>query len=215
MVRKILSVILNILIIILTGIGTLAMLGSKAEGAGLTASGFSNLKFFTVLSNEFCGIVAILWLIFLIAHKTFPVLVKLMAAAAVALTFIIIAAFLAPLYPNLNLYEGGNFYFHLIVPLTAMAEFMVTYSTKEAEIPFRYTLISAVLSLIYGLGYLVNILINGIGEWPDTNDWYGFLNWGYPVGFMIFGFIILMNWGMACIMRFVCMLVGGKIIKKK
>ena len=134
-----------------------------------------------------------------------------MAAAAVGLTFIIVAAFLAPMYPELNLYQGGNFWFHLIIPLTAMAEFITT--RIEEPIPFRYTIISAILSLIYGFGYLVNILINGIGEWPDTNDWYGFLNWGYPIGFVLFAFNVLMNWLMACLIRFLNKKVNQKIFK--
>ena len=114
-----------------------------------------------------------------------------------------IAAFLAPMYPNLNLYEGGNLWFHLILPLTAMVEFVLLDipESKGNKIPFRYTFYSASFALIYGICYLANILINGIGVWPDTNDWYGFLNWGYPIGLCIFGFIVLMNWLMAVLLR--------------
>ena len=207
----IISITLNIVIVLFTVIGTCVMMTSSANGTGLTTSGLRNLKYFTVLSNEFCGIVALIWLIFRLNHKKLPVLLKFMAAAAVGLTFIIVAAFLAPMYPELNLYQGGNFWFHLIIPLTAMTEFITT--RIEEPIPFRYTIISAILSLIYGFGYLVNILINGIGEWPDTNDWYGFLNWGYPIGFVLFAFNVLMNWLMACLIRFLNKKVNQKIFK--
>ncbi|MBR6217621.1 MAG: hypothetical protein IKQ63_03775 [Eubacterium sp.] len=209
--RDIISITLNIVIVLFTVIGTCVMMTSSANGTGLTTSGLRNLKYFTVLSNEFCGIVALIWLIFRLNHKKLPVLLKFMAAAAVGLTFIIVAAFLAPMYPELNLYQGGNFWFHLIIPLTAMAEFITT--RIEEPIPFRYTIISAILSLIYGFGYLVNILINGIGERPDTNDWYGFLNWGYPIGFVLFAFNVLMNWLMACLIRFLNKKVNQKIFK--
>lgn len=209
--RDIISITLNIVIVLFTVIGTCVMMTSSANGTGLTTSGLRNLKYFTVLSNEFCGIVALIWLIFRLNHKKLPVLLKFMAAAAVGLTFIIVAAFLAPMYPELNLYQGGNFWFHLIIPLTAMTEFITT--RIEEPIPFRYTIISAILSLIYGFGYLVNILINGIGEWPDTNDWYGFLNWGYPIGFVLFAFNVLMNWLMACLIRFLNKNVNQKIFK--
>lgn len=207
----IISITLNIVIVLFTVIGTCVMMASSANGTGLTTSGLRNLKYFTVLSNEFCGIVALIWLIFRLNHKKLPVLLKFMAAAAVGLTFIIVAAFLAPMYPELNLYQGGNFWFHMIIPLTAMAEF-ITIRIEE-PIPFRYTIISAIPSLIYGFGYLVNILINGIGEWPDTNDWYGFLNWGYPIGFVLFAFNVLMNWLMACLIRFLNKKVNQKIFK--
>ena len=198
-IHDIISIALNILIVVFTICGTYAMLTNDKSGTGLTASGIENLKFFTVLSNELCGIIAILWLVFRIINRKFPVLPKLMAAAAVGLTFIIIAAFLAPMYPEMNMYEGGNFWFHLIVPLTGMAEFIMLKT--DEKIPFRYAVISALPALIYGICYLVNILINGIGEWPDTNDWYGFLNWGLPVGMVIFAAIVLMDFGMAAVLR--------------
>ncbi|MBP5471646.1 MAG: hypothetical protein J6Y12_03125, partial [Lachnospiraceae bacterium] len=166
-------------------------------------------KFFTVLSNIFCGIVAAVRIVFFIFSKKFPVITKMMSASAVGLTFLIIAAFLQPLYPDLNLYEGGNRYFHLIVPLLAMAEFII-FRAKE-KIPFRYTFYSAVLSLAYGIFYLGNILINGVGTWPETNDWYGFLNWGFPVGIAIFAGVVLMNFGIACLLRFLNNLIHRKV----
>ena len=135
------------------------------------------------------------------------ILVKLMAASATGLTFIIIAAFLQPLYPDLNLYKGGNLFFHLIVPIIAMIEFVLI---KTEQIPFGYTFLSAVLALVYGTGYCMNILINGKGVWPDTNDWYGFLNWGWPVGIAIFAFVVLMDWIMACLLRFLNKIIGRR-----
>ena len=206
--RDLISIVLNIVIVIFVGIGTSTMFASAEPGAALTASGLSNLKYFTVLSNEFCGIVAILWLIFRLMRKSFPVLPKLMAAAAVALTFIIIAAFLQPIYSDLNLYQGSNLWFHLIVPLTAMLEFVLLKT--EEKIPFRYAMLSAILALLYGTAYLINILANGVGTWPDTNDWYGFLNWGWPVGFGIFAFIVLMDFGAACLLRFISNLANHR-----
>lgn len=205
--RDTLSIILNSLIVLFAIIGTVIMMSSSSHGSGLTAKGLKNLRYFTVLSNEFCAIVSLIWLIYRFSSRRFFVLPKLIAAAAVGLTFVIVAFFLAPMYPALNLYKGGNLWFHLIIPVTAMIEFLIT-GFKE-PIPFRYTLISAISALVYGIGYLINILINGIGKWPDTNDWYGFLNWGYPVGFAIFASIILMNWIMACLLRFL-----NKVINK-
>ncbi len=204
--RKIISLILNILIVIFGIIGTFLMFTHKGEGTGLVSSGFSNLKYFTVLSNELCMIVSIIWIILFLQKKKSFVLFKLVAAASVGLTFLIIAAFLAPMYPDLNMYEGGNLWFHLILPITAMIEFVLLET--EQRIPFRYTLYSAVFALLYGLFYMINILINGKGVWPSTNDWYGFLNWGWGIGFVIFGAIVLMNWGMACLLRWLNHLVA-------
>lgn len=197
--REYVLIILNILIVIFVVIGIVIMLNNHDSATGLTSDGIENFKYFTVLSNIFCGIVAFICLIYRFKEKKINILLKLMAASATGLTFIIIAAFLQPMYPDLNLYEGGNLFFHLIVPLIAMIEFLLI---RTEPIPFRYTFISAILALIYGTGYCLNILINGKGVWPDTNDWYGFLNWGWPVGLTIFAFIVFMDWIMACLLRF-------------
>ena len=196
-------------ILVLSLTGTVMMFENTESTTGLMAAGLENLKFFTVLSNIFCGIVAAVRIVFFIFSKKFPVITKMMSASAVGLTFLIIAAFLQPLYPDLNLYEGGNLYFHLIVPLLAMAEFII-FRAKE-KIPFRYTFYCAALSLAYGIFYLGNILINGIGTWPETNDWYGFLNWGFPVGIAIFAGVVLMNFGIACLLRFLNNLIHRKV----
>ena len=197
--REYALIIFNVLIVIFVAIGTIVMLNNHDSATGLTSEGIENFKYFTVLSNVFCGIVALIYLIFKIKDKKIHIMLKLMAASATGLTFLIIAAFLQPMYPDLNLYKGGNLFFHLIVPLLAMCEFVLI---KTKKIPFKYTFISAILALIYGTGYCVNILINGKGVWPNTNDWYGFLNWGWPVGLVIFAFIVIMDWMMACLLRF-------------
>ncbi len=198
-IRDIIELAVSILLVIFTIIGTYLMFTNSDPGAGLAVSGIENLKFFTVLSNEFCGIAAAVNIVLFFRQKKLPVLFKLMASSGVGLTFVIIAAFLAPMYPDLNLYSGGNLWFHLIIPFTSMAGFIV--SDNEQKIPFKYTIISALMALVYGAGYLINILVNGVGEWPDSNDWYGFLNWGYPVGIGIFAAVVLMNFGVAAILR--------------
>lgn len=197
--RQIISVILNILILLFAVIGTAIMIAVNSEGEELTASGLKNLKYFTNLSNELCGIVSAVWLAAEATGRKLPAVIKLMAASAAGLTFFIVAAFLAPMYPDLNLYQNSNLWFHLILPLTAMAEFILLET--DGRIPFRHTLFSALPALFYGLFYLVNILVNGKGEWPDTNDWYGFLNWGWGVGIVIFAAIVLMDFVMSVILR--------------
>ncbi|MBR1797950.1 MAG: hypothetical protein IJ757_08095 [Clostridiales bacterium] len=201
--RRYILPILNVAIVILGVIGIVIMLTRKAaSGSGLTSDGFENLKYYTVLSNILCTLVAAWGSVFYIKEKENApsqplIIMKLISAAAVGLTFVIIAFFLQPLYKDLNLYDGSNLYFHLIIPVLAMIEFVLT----PGRIPFRYTVISAVPTLIYGTCYLVNILVNGVGQWPDSNDWYGFVNWGLPIGIVIFAVIVLMSFGMSCLLR--------------
>ena len=212
--RQIISILLNCLIIAFVVTGTVVMLSPRvsAEGEVLASRGWRNLRYFTALSNEFCGIVSILWIVQNIRGKRFSPLLKLMAVASVGLTFAVVAFFLAPMNPHMNLYQGGNLWFHLIIPLTSMAGFII--ATNDGKIPFRYTFISALMALVYGTGYLINILVNGIGEWPDSNDWYGFLNWGFPIGIGIFAAVVIMNWGVAAILRLLNKVVSGLFNRK-
>ena len=195
--REKISDALNVIIICLAGAGVGRMIDHKDDAGVLMASGLENLKYFTVLSNIFCLIVAIIFIVLSLMRKKCPIILKLISVSGVALTFAIVVFFLAPMYPDLNMYEGTNRFFHLIVPIVAMIEFIMY--EQERKMPFKYTFFAAIPSLIYGNFYLANCLINGIGEWPETNDWYGFLNWGYPVGMVIFAGVVLANWGIACL----------------
>lgn len=199
--HKTFEIILNLIIVIFTVIGIILMLTSKAEEGALQSSGFENFKFYTVLTNVFCGIVASVFLVFKILKKDTEKIraLKLAAVVGVAITFAVVAFMFGPLYGFLQFYKRGNLYFHLLLPVTAMIEFIVV---RRKKMPFRYAVYAAVPTLIYAIGYLLNILINGIGgAWPDTNDFYGFLNWGWPVGIAIFTGIPLTAFGVACIFR--------------
>ena len=201
--------ILNLLVIAFAVTGTILMLFFRGNDEELLADGIENYKYFTVLSNEICGIIAVVSLVQSLRRKTQPMLAKLMAAAAVGLTFLVIIGFLGPLYGLLKMYRGANFFFHLILPLTAMAEFVLCPgdAAEPVTIPFWWTFLTMIPVAVYGAFYLGNCLINGIGEWPHTNDFYGFMNWGLPVGLVIFAGIMLAIWGIACVLR----AVRGKV----
>ena len=196
-----LEFILNLIIVIFAVIGIILMLTSEAEEGALQSSGLENFKFYTVLTNVFCGIVALVYLVALCAKKAAAKLaaLKLAAVCGVAITFAVVAFMFGPLYGFLQFYKRGNLFFHLLLPVTAMVDFILV---RRKKIPFRYTVIAAVPTLLYAIGYLLNILINGLGgPWPDTNDFYGFLNWGWPVGIAIFTGIPLTAFGVANIFR--------------
>lgn len=53
--------ILNIIIIILTLIGLFVMLYNNSDQGVFSTQGFANLKYYTVLSNLFCGLVAVIY----------------------------------------------------------------------------------------------------------------------------------------------------------
>ena len=239
--KKRIVIAMNGLIVAFTLLGIGIMLYKNGnEGGLLSSSGWENFKYFTVLSNVYCGITAGVFLIRLVVHargkdkltvekkadtdgptavlerKTqssdYPLwllIMKLAAAAAVTVTFLVVACFFGPLYTYPVLYKGSNLWFHLIIPLLGMIEFCLL----EGEIPFRMTFLTGAPALVYGCFYLGNILINGKGDWPDTNDWYGFMNWGFGVAMVIFAVIVLTSWGAACLLRFINRKVNHRINK--
>ena len=203
--------ILNILIVALTVTGTIIMFQNRPSATGLTASGFHNLKFFTVLSNELAGLTALVQLIFDIRKtKTVKPLfyLKLMSAAATGITFLVVIGFLGPLYGHSKMYQGSNLCFHLLVPLLCMAEFMLY--DHDGLLTFKSTLTAMLPPIVYGLAYIINILTNGIGAWPESNDWYGFLNWGPAAGAVIFIAVILFTWGISLLLMLFNRLAGKR-----
>lgn len=195
------EIILNIVIIVFTIVGIIFMLTGKPEEGALQATGIENFKFYTVLTNVFCGIVALIYLSLILLRKNTDKLavLKLAAVCGVAITFAVVAFMFGPLYGYPQFYKRGNLFFHLLLPVMAMAEFIVV---KRKRIPFLHTIIAAVPTLLYGIGYMLNILINGIGgPWPDTNDFYAFLSWGWPVGIGIFAGITITAFAVACLFR--------------
>lgn len=198
--RKKVVIVLNILMVIclVTGLGIM-VLRSGSEGELLTSSGWANLKYYTVLSNIFCGVIAAVFLLLRGKTPGWLMTLKLAAAASVAVTFLVVACFLGVLYGHRYMYLGSNLFFHLILPLLGIIEFCLIDET----ISFRKTFFASIPTLLYGSVYLGNILINGTGEWPNTNDWYGFYLWGLGVALVIFAAIALTSWGVACLLRFI------------
>jgi hypothetical protein len=171
-------------------------------GGVLSSTGLRSLRYFTVLSNLLCGISAFIHLIVLLAKGTAPVRIlrlSYVAAAAVGVTLMVVLLFLGPLYGYGAMLQGANLWFHLVIPLLAALDHWLLEPGRERsrrEIP-----LAVIPTVLYGVCYLANILLNGVGEWPDTNDWYLFLHWGTPVGLGIFAGIIALNLGIAAALR--------------
>ena len=221
--KKKIVITLNLLIVACTLVGLFIMLDKNGNNGGVLAtSGWNNLRYFTVQSNILCGIVAAIYLVsgFLKGHGKLPasqhapatqvtscptwmMTLKLAATAAVMVTFLVVACFFGPIYGYGQLYLGSNLFFHLIIPLLGMVEFCLL----DRTLPFRKTFPAGSPALIYGCVYLANILINGKGEWPNTNDWYGFMNWGAIPAALIFSSIVLTDWGVACLLRWINRLI--------
>ena len=86
---------LNLIIVSFTIVGIIFMLTTPSEPGSLQAEGLENLKFYTVLSNVFCGIVSLIYVFFILAGRDTAKLsfFKLAAVCGVAITFAVVAFF--------------------------------------------------------------------------------------------------------------------------
>ena len=201
---------INFLIVSLTVLAMCLMV-FRADGA-LTATGLSGLKFFTAQSNIFRAAVSVFILISIFRKpsekaKRRLAVWSLASTCSVGVTFIVVFCFFGPLYGLPNMLRNANFFFHMVIPVLSIIEFIVFNDVKIE----RTAVIAAMIHpLLYGIGYYINLTVNGIGVWPDTNDWYGFVNWGFSVGFMIFGVICLVSVLIGLLLRFLNSKVRGE-----
>lgn len=183
----------------------------KVHTGVLVSSGVEVLKFFTTLSNLLEAVAALIWVIFALVKKGkvsgFLEGLKYVAAVQVFVTFLTIVAFLAPIYGFAETCSGNNFWLHIVIPLAAILEQIFL---AEKKMGFKENLIVVLPPLVYGIAYVINIIVNGKGEYPDTNDWYGFLNWGIPIGIAIFIGICIMAFLLGLLFRGLWKLASGQ-----
>ena len=150
----------------------LGRLGAQSPG------GFGNLRYFTVLSNLFQGIVS---LIYFCGRKISRW--KYASTTAIAFTFFIALLFLAPVFS------------HLVVPVLTIVDFLIF--DREGTFTLRDSLIAVIPMLAYSLFYMGNILINGL----EGNDWYGFARKGIPAAAAVLAVLTAVNWIIALVLR--------------
>ncbi len=199
------TLIWNIAIVIMVAIAWCMMVFSVRDGM-LASRGLYAMKYFTVLSNMLEGIASIAYawaLVRTLRHgRTISReihLLKYVSAVAVGLTFATVMLFLGPLYGYGAMFRGANLAFHLLVPVAAMIEFCVF--DIDYPLPLKTTLIACIPMLLYGIAYYANIVINGVGEWPNTNDWYGFTAAGTQWTPLVFAIMLLATWVIAALLR--------------
>ena len=194
----------QILIVLLTVIGTYVMVTDRNEGF-LTVYGIRNLKFFTVDSNLFLGLVCALELGYAAGARSAPIWLERLlyiATVAVSLTFTVVVVFFGPALGYQKLFQGANLYFHLIIPVLAVLSFCTIRHSRS--IPLWETAAALVPSVLYGAFYTAVLLVRGI-HFPDT-DWYGFASGGVIGSILTAGGIFLTTWILALLLRW---LSGG------
>lgn len=183
-----LSLIFNIIIFILVIIGIIFMTcGIKIMGEDIVLSNSSieAFKYFTVDSNLFMGIVAIIfayydYLIITKKKKEIPTSLyafKHLATTSVLLTFAVTVCYLAPFseYEFLAFFRNSNLFFHLIVPILSVIVYVLYEKKNQDGKIVKYGLIPmAIYSVFYISSYLIHLGSDSIKDY----DWYHFFQNG-------------------------------------
>ena len=185
---------------VIFAVGTLGVAftftGVRLTGATDTVAGFSALKYYTVLSNIFMtvvsGIAAVYGILITSGKvKEMPATlycIKLAATTCVTLTFLIVMIYLAPFNPDgfFSMFTNSNLLYHFVVPILAFTVFVIYEKTEI--IKYRYTFISVIPTLVYGIIYSVVALSHvSDGEFIPEYDWYSFFYGGtfFAIGIYI------------------------------
>ena len=187
--RERLSLLINIYLVVST---VAAAINCIAYGAGdgqlgENMSGLGCLKAFTLDSNIWMGICALIAAIFLLQDmsgrkRTDEKLVDrlyLTGTAAVTITFLTVLFFLAPMMAMrsgikgfFTSYAGFMFFFHFLNPIAAVAGLLIHKSE------YKYTTKDCVIAMLpvvlYSIIYLINVVF--LGTW---SDFYGFTFGGH------------------------------------
>lgn len=201
------SLVLNIIIVVFTIFATICMFTGFRFMSGdeivLEASRLGMFKFFTVDSNLFMGIVALIFSILeirLLQGKIKEIdrnyyLLKLMGTTGVGLTFVVVFTYLS------YIIEGGvklmvmnsNLFFHLVTPVLSMITFM--FFEKTDKLSFKDTFYGLTPMLVYAIYYVINVITHvENGKVSPTYDWYWFVQNGAWTIIIVLPIIILITY---------------------
>lgn len=200
------SLAINIMIVIFTVIACIIMFtGFKfMEGEYvLESTKIGMFRFFTVDSNIFMGIVALIFAIkeikFLkgkideISTRTYSL--KLMATVSVGLTFFTVFGYLGPIAEGgiFSLLKNSNLFLHLIIPVLSMVNFSLFEKTNKLK--FKYSFLGVIPTMVYSIFYLINVLAHiENGKVSPIYDWYWFVQGGIWQVYIVFPFMLIFTY---------------------
>ena len=195
---------LNLIIFILTIVASIIMFTGFKFMHGpeivLETTKLGMFKFFTVQSNIFMGMVSILFVvkeIKIINNEKMELtkidyILKLMSTTSVGLTFFVVFAYLGPIskYGVISLIMNSNLFFHLITPVLSIVTFI--FFEKSDKLAFKNTFFGIVLTILYGIYYVINILLHmENGKVDFKYDWYWFVQNGVWTALIVMPIVLL------------------------
>ena len=161
---------------------------------------------FTVLSNLLLGLASLIYAVYLVRYvrsgrivPKWAHLLKYAGTVAVTVTLMTVLLFLGPTMGYAAMFAGVNLWLHLVLPVLGIAEFV--FLDTQRGISFKESLVGVLPVLVYGAFYYGNILLNGVGEPPYTNDWYGFTLFGEQFMPVVLAVMLLATWVFALAVR--------------
>ena len=166
------SLIFNILIVILTIAASIIMFTGFKYMHGyeiiLETTKLGMFKFFTVDSNIFMGIVALLFAVKELRLSngnkneitTIDYILKLMATSGVGLTFFVVFAYLGPISKEgiMSMLMNSNLFFHLIIPVLSIITFV--FFERSDKLNLKESIWGIIPTFLYGIYYITNILMH-------------------------------------------------------
>ena len=126
-------------------------------------------------------------------------LLKYVSTTLLALTFMVALCYIGPRTDFRSAYRGANFWFHLVVPVLAVADF--TLLERAGKLTLSATFLPLIPTAVYAGAYLVNLLMNGYGGRNHPNDWYGFGDDGAIGVYIVLAGLLIGCWGLAWALR--------------
>ena len=201
------SLILNIITALFTFVASIIMFTGfnfmHTNETVLESSKLGMLKFFTVQSNIFMGIIALLFAfeeIKLLNEKEKNIskklyILKLMSTTAVGLTCFIVFSYLGPSSKGwiISMLMNSNLFFHLLIPVISIINFI--FFEKTNIIIVKETFYGIIPTLLYAFYYLTNILIHmENGRVSVIYDWYWFVQQGVWTAIIVVPIILCITY---------------------
>jgi hypothetical protein len=195
--KKTAIIVLDVAIVVFVIFALILMMTAHTDDS-LSARGWGALKYYTVQSNLLCALSSLVMLVFSLIKKNSVIpdwlfIFQLVGTTVVTVTFLVVIGFLGPVYGYGFMYLRANLWFHLIVPLLGMVKMLLI--TPRRAYPFSVTLWGILPTFLYGAVYSVINAVGWKGHSDPTTDIYGFLFWGWGIGFVFLISICLLSWG--------------------
>lgn len=185
------ALIINIIVVACTILATIIMFTGYKFMTGneivLESTKLGMFKFFTVDSNIFMGIAALILAIEeykLLNGKIKEIdihkyILKLMATAGVGLTFFTVFLYLGPISDGgiYSMLLNSNLFFHLIIPVLSIINFIFFENTDKLKI--KHSLYGLIPMILYSVFYMINVFMHvENGNVAVEYDWYWFVQNG-------------------------------------